>query len=261
MNTMSWFRDKDTLRETEQFQEKLQKVEQHFKRMADLLTKHASKVEKLSHRAGKFPKAVNKCVRELEEPSTAQHFINFSDCLLTLQSYRQKLADDLRSRTTTGLLFYKKKCREMRKEIKDYETQLKTEKTEFANFERSKTKHSTDREMMLAAKVKHEKAMTVSARSKDALLEQMQQLETDKLQGLQRTLFGIASDEMQFHAHALQMYTKAYQLLAKLPSAHDQRSVPLPIEKRDACNHGNEESWTDAQSERRDSGPLSLSDL
>ena len=167
-------------------------------------------MEELSRCLEDFPGTVDDCVEELESADVIEGFNSVHGYVRSVQELRQIAANRTQRRTEDGLLVYKKKCAAMEDKVRDVEAMLKMERAELKKLEKLKARHPNLTSTIKTAEERFEKTRVHSKDSHKILSRSMKGFERKKLLELKRVTMGMISDEMWFHAHALELYTRAY---------------------------------------------------
>ncbi|KAK3703579.1 hypothetical protein QZH41_006905 [Actinostola sp. cb2023] len=247
-------KDEDVLH----YKNRIDLVESHFKELAKLVEKYAKTTAKLGQTGISISEAVCSSFEDLEPKGVAVHVEKFGKCLTSLQTEREQLASELSSKIAGDFRVYETKCSETKKEIDECNHLIVRENHEKEHLQKLQNKIPLNRRKFMESKVRLEKAQVMTNNSKNLLHEQMEEFESQKLHDSGRILREFVRTEMQFHARCLQIFTKAYQHLMKVPDANDNIVYTLSDEKKveDSASRG----VLFVKSRKKDSA-LSLSDL
>lgn len=195
---------------------RISKIESHYKEVAVLMNKYASVSTKLSRKGEHLSNELLLSAKEIEEGDIASSLAKFSKCLTSVQKSRQRMAEQIHNRTTNDFLIYESRCKEMKKLVKDCAQLEQKEKEDTMHLEKLKAKYPAERRKIIEAETRRLKSER-SAKALCAILqEDMKKFERKKVEDLRIALGDLVRTEMQFHARALQTYTKSYQYLKEL---------------------------------------------
>lgn len=198
------------------FHNRITKIGTHYKEIAVLMDKYVDVTTKLSRKGENLANEVEFCATDIEEGDIAKSLAKFSKSLNSIQKSRVRLAEEIHNRALSDFLIYESRCKEMKKSVRDCVQLEQKEKDDTTQLEKLTAKFPSERRKIIEAETRRLKSERSAKASRAVLQEDMKRFETKKVEDLRLALADFVRTEMQFHARALQTYTKSYQYLKDL---------------------------------------------
>ena len=195
---------------------RVSRVSNRYKEVAVLMDKYVDTAEKLSRKGENLANELEYCAAEMEDGDIAKCLVKFSKCLCSVQKSRFRMADEIHNRTLSDFLSYESRCKKMKKSVRECVQLERQEKDETGHYEKIKAKFPTERRKILEADSRRQKSERLVKAATAVVQEDMKKFENKKVEDLRMAMADFVRTEMQFHARALQTYTKGYQYLKSL---------------------------------------------
>lgn len=203
-------------------QERISGVEKHFGHMCSALGAYTRKTAKLRDKGDELSKTFL-AYGEVEHlnKSLRSALCETADTLAAIQDYRNVEVERLESRVVGEIALYGGICKTAREELKQSFSTRQQEISHRQNLEKTKSRYPQNRQQIVIAETKLQKANVEARRACENIEEKMDLFEQRKVADLKRVLKEFVQTELAFHAKALELYTKAYTHIANIEEEED----------------------------------------
>ncbi|KAK8735683.1 hypothetical protein OTU49_005264 [Cherax quadricarinatus] len=203
-------------------QERISGVEKHFGHMCSALGAYTRKTAKLRDKGDELSKTFM-AYGEVEHlnKSLRSALCETADTLAAIQDYRNVEVERLESRVVGEIALYGGICKTAREELKQSFSTRQQEISHRQNLEKTKSRYPQNRQQIVIAETKLQKANVEARRACENIEEKMDLFEQRKVADLKRVLKEFVQTELAFHAKALELYTKAYTHIANIEEEED----------------------------------------
>ncbi|XP_045620342.1 CBY1-interacting BAR domain-containing protein 1-B isoform X1 [Procambarus clarkii] len=203
-------------------QERISGVEKHFGQICNALGSYTRKTAKLRDRGDVLSKTLLDYgeVENLNK-SLRSALCDTADTLAAVQDYRNVQVERLETRVVGEIALYGGICKAAREELKRSFDTRQQEINHRRDLEKTKNRRPQNRQQIVIAETKHQKATAEAKRACQNLEEQMDQFEQKKVADLKKVLREFVQTELAFHAKALELYTKAYNQISNIEEEED----------------------------------------
>ncbi|XP_045124393.1 protein FAM92A-like isoform X2 [Portunus trituberculatus] len=203
-------------------QERVAGVEKHFGQICRALAAYAKREAKLRDKGDEVSKALLEYgeVESLNKSLRAA-LCETADSLTAVQDYRDVKVERLDTRVVEEIAAYGGICRTAKDELRRSFDSRQREIAHRHSLEKTKSRHPQNRQQIIIAETKLQKATTEAQRSCKNLEDQMDQFEQKKVSDLKKILKEFIQIELAFHAKALELYTRAYNQVSAIEEEED----------------------------------------
>jgi hypothetical protein len=152
----------------------------------------------------------------VELGSLKQSLTSFAEHISAVQDYRQAQIDRLEQKVLTPLLTYGTEVKHTQTDLNGSFQARRRELKQQSQLETLRNKSPADRHTITQAEVELQKRSLDVARTTRTLEETIDKFETKKVQDLKKCLLDFVKIHVLFHSKALEMYTMAFNDLAKI---------------------------------------------
>ncbi|XP_071522621.1 CBY1-interacting BAR domain-containing protein 1-like isoform X2 [Panulirus ornatus] len=208
--------------QTKFIQERIAGVEKHFAQICSALGAYTRKTAKLRDKGDEVSQTLMDYgeVENLNK-SLRSALCETADTLAAVQDYRNVEVQRLETRVVGEISLYGGICKTAREELKRSFDTRQQEMNHRRNLEKTKMRHPQNRQHIVIAETKLQKATLEARRACENLEEQMDQFEQRKVADLKKVLREFIQTELAFHAKALELYTKAYNQISNIEEEED----------------------------------------
>ncbi|XP_074864929.1 CBY1-interacting BAR domain-containing protein 2 [Carettochelys insculpta] len=187
-------------------------AEKYFGQFCALLAAYARKTAKLRDKSDLLVKQLFDYANT-ENPELQRTMKNFAEELAKVQDYRQAEVERLEMKVVEPLKRYGVQFKQMRAEMKRFNSVRNNEIKQLEKLERLRQKSPSDRHTISQAESNVHKASVDAARTTQLLEETIDEFQKQKLKDIQKIFLDFVTIEMAFHAKALEVYSSAFQNL------------------------------------------------
>ncbi|XP_074142409.1 CBY1-interacting BAR domain-containing protein 2 [Sminthopsis crassicaudata] len=187
-------------------------AEKYFGQFCVLLAAYTRKTAKLRDMADLLVKQLLDFANT-ENPEMRTTLKNFAEELAKVQDYRQAKVERFELKVINPLRLYETQIKQTRAEIKKFNKVRNNEIKQLEKLERLRQKSPSDRHTISQAETNVQKAAVDMNRTTHQLEETIDVFQKQKLKDIQKIFSDFVTIEMVFHAKAVEVYSKAFQIL------------------------------------------------
>ncbi|XP_074057985.1 CBY1-interacting BAR domain-containing protein 2 [Macrotis lagotis] len=187
-------------------------AEKYFGQFCVLLAAYTRKTAKLRDKADLLVKQLLDFANT-ENPEMRTTLKNFAEELAKVQDYRQAEVERFEMKVVNPLRLYGTQIKQTRAEIKKFNKVRNNEIKQLEKLERLRQKSPSDRHTISQAETNVQKASVDANRTTHQLEETIDLFQKQKLKDIQKIFSDFVTIEMVFHAKAVEVYSKAFQIL------------------------------------------------
>ncbi|XP_050736650.1 CBY1-interacting BAR domain-containing protein 1-like isoform X2 [Eriocheir sinensis] len=203
-------------------QERVAGVEKHFGHICSALGAYTRKEAKLRDKGDEVSRALQDYGEEESlNKSLRAALCETADTLAAVQDYRDVKVERLEARVVGEVAMYGGVCRTARDELKRGFDTRQREIAHRRSLEKVKTRHPQNRQQIIIAETKLQKATAEAQRACHNLEDMTDQFEQKKISDLKKILKEFVQNEIAFHAKALELYTRAYNQVSSIEEDED----------------------------------------
>nr|XP_006137431.1 protein FAM92B [Pelodiscus sinensis] len=187
-------------------------AEKYFGLFCTLMAAYTRKTAKLRDKSDLLVKQILDYANT-ENPELRSTMKRFAEELAKVQDYRQAEVERLEMKVVEPLKRYGVQLKQMRTEIKRFNSVRNNEIKQLEKLERLRQKSPSDRHTLSQAESNVHKASVDASRTTQQLEETIDEFQKQKLTDIQKIFLDFVTVEMVFHAKALEVYSSAFQIL------------------------------------------------
>nr|XP_020844896.1 protein FAM92B isoform X2 [Phascolarctos cinereus]XP_020844897.1 protein FAM92B isoform X2 [Phascolarctos cinereus]XP_020844898.1 protein FAM92B isoform X2 [Phascolarctos cinereus] len=187
-------------------------AEKYFGQFCVLLAAYTRKTAGLRDKADLLVKQLLDFANT-ENPEMRTTLKNFVEELAKVQDYRQAEVERFEMKVIHPLRLYGIQIKQTRAEIKKFNKVRNNEIKQLEKLERLRQKSPSDRHTISQAETNVQKASVDASRTTHQLEETIDIFQKQKLKDIQKIFSDFVTIEMVFHAKAVEVYSKAFQIL------------------------------------------------
>ncbi|XP_051830865.1 CBY1-interacting BAR domain-containing protein 2 [Antechinus flavipes] len=187
-------------------------AEKYFGQFCVLLAAYTRKTARLRDMADLLVKQLLDFANT-ENPEMRTTLKNFAEELAKIQDYRQAKVERFELKVINPLRLYETQIKQTRAEIKKFNKVRNNEIKQLEKLERLRQKSPSDRHTISQAETNVQKAAVDMNRTTHQLEETIDIFQKQKLKDIQKIFSDFVTIEMVFHAKAVEVYSKAFQIL------------------------------------------------
>ncbi|XP_036605958.1 CBY1-interacting BAR domain-containing protein 2 [Trichosurus vulpecula] len=206
-------------------------AEKYFGQFCVLMAAYTRKTAKLRDKADLLVKQLLDFANT-ENPEMRTTLKNFAEELAKVQDYRQAEVERFEMKVINPLRLYGTRIKQTRNEIKKSNKVRDNEIKQLEKLERLRQKSPSDRHTISQAETNVQKASVDASRTTHQLEETIDIFQKQKLKDIQQIFSDFVTIEMVFHAKAVEVYSKAFQILENYDLERDLESAQSTIQNR-----------------------------
>lgn len=145
--------------------------------------------------------------------SLSNSLYNFSTYISTISSYGDLRVQNIDNKVVASLSQYEMSCKQTKEEVKQIYNMRDKELQKKKQLDRIKDRNPRNRQLIVKAEAELVKATAEVTKTVRSLEEQITVFEKQKINDIKNILLDFISIEMGYHSRALELLTKAYQVV------------------------------------------------
>ncbi|KAM9070941.1 CBY1-interacting BAR domain-containing protein 2 isoform 1-T1 [Sarcophilus harrisii] len=201
-------------------------AEKYFGQFCVLLAAYTRKTARLRDMADLLVKQLLDFANT-ENPEMRTTLKNFAEELAKIQDYRQAKVERFELKVINPLRLYETQIKQTRAEIKKFNKARNNEIKQLEKLERLRQKSPSDRHTIAETNV--QKAAVDMNRTTHQLEETIDIFQKQKLKDIQKIFSDFVTIEMVFHAKAVEVYSKAFEILENYDLERDLEDFRVKV--------------------------------
>ncbi|XP_007468526.1 PREDICTED: protein FAM92B [Lipotes vexillifer] len=148
-----------------------------------------------------------------ENPEMRAALRTFAEDLAKVQDYRQAEGSKLETKVVNPLKLYGVQIKQTQAEIKKFKHVLNNELKQLGKLEKLRQKSPSERQTISQAETSVQRALVDASHTSHQLEETVDAFQEQRLKDLQKIFSDFVTNEMVFHAKAVEVYSSAFQTL------------------------------------------------
>ncbi|XP_012395795.1 protein FAM92B isoform X1 [Sarcophilus harrisii] len=203
-------------------------AEKYFGQFCVLLAAYTRKTARLRDMADLLVKQLLDFANT-ENPEMRTTLKNFAEELAKIQDYRQAKVERFELKVINPLRLYETQIKQTRAEIKKFNKARNNEIKQLEKLERLRQKSPSDRHTISQAETNVQKAAVDMNRTTHQLEETIDIFQKQKLKDIQKIFSDFVTIEMVFHAKAVEVYSKAFEILENYDLERDLEDFRVKV--------------------------------
>ncbi|XP_071449020.1 CBY1-interacting BAR domain-containing protein 1 isoform X1 [Hetaerina americana] len=197
--------------------ERVLSVEKNFSELCSGFAAYTRKCARLRDKGDDLAKFILSFAEsEILNKSMRSGLMRFSNSVSAVGDLRDTLVHRIEKKVITELSSYGNACQLAKEDVKSAITSAEREQQRKGQFERIRARNPRNRQQISKAESEYQRANSDAVRTSRILEERAIAFEERKLLDVKELFLHFAKAEVAYHSKALEMFTQAYQEIAKL---------------------------------------------